>query len=63
MYSKFKTRKKPHRSEDVKENEEKNSSDEKNNRPEKKHHTSKNDGNQRKPITEPNGNRDKRNIR
>jgi len=59
--SKFKTRKKPHRSEDGKENEEKNSSDEKNNRPEKKHHTSKNDGNQRKPKTEPNGNRDKRN--
>ena len=58
---KFKTRKKPHRSEDGKENEEKNSSDEKNNRPEKKHHTSKKDGNQRKPKTEPNGNRDKRN--
>ena len=58
---KFKTRKKPHRSEDDKENEEKNSSDEKNNRPEKKHHTSKKDGNQRKPKTEPNGNRDKRN--
>ena len=58
---KFKTRKKPHRSEDGKESEEKNSSDEKNNRPEKKHHTSKKDGNQRKPKTEPNGNRDKRN--
>ncbi|MBA4739332.1 MAG: transcription termination factor Rho [Flavobacteriaceae bacterium] len=58
---KFKTRKKPHRSEDRKESEEKNSSDEKNNRPEKKHHTSKKDGNQRKPKTEPNGNRDKRN--
>tara|TARA_X000000950_G_scaffold289154_1_gene410274 strand:- start:1310 stop:2812 length:1503 start_codon:yes stop_codon:yes gene_type:complete len=59
--SKFKTRKKPYRSEDVGENEEKNSSDEKNNRPEKKHHTSKKDGNQRKSNTEPNGNRDKRN--
>ncbi len=58
---KFKTRKKPHRSEDIKEHEEKNSSDEKNSRPEKKHHTSKKDGNQRKPKTEPNGNRDKRN--
>ena len=58
---KFKTRKKPHRSEDGKESEEKNSSDEKNNRVEKKHHTSKKDGNQRKPKTEPNGNRDKRN--
>ena len=58
---KFKTRKKPHRSEDGKESEEKNSSDEKNNRPEKKHHTSKKDGNQRKPKAEPNGNRDKRN--
>jgi len=58
---KFKTRKKPHRSEDGKESEEKNSSDEKNNRPDKKHHTSKKDGNQRKPKTEPNGNRDKRN--
>ena len=58
---KFKTRKKPHRSEDGKESEEKNSSDEKNNRPEKKHHTSKKDGNQRKPKIEPNGNRDKRN--
>ena len=58
---KFKTRKKSHKSEDGKENEEKNSSDEKNNRPEKKHHTSKKDGNQRKPKTEPNGNRDKRN--
>ena len=58
---KFKTRKKTHRSEDGKESEEKNSSDEKNNRPEKKHHTSKKDGNQRKPKTEPNGNRDKRN--
>ena len=58
---KFKTRKKPHRSEDGKESEEKNSSDEKNNRPEKKHHTSKKDGNQRKPKTETNGNRDKRN--
>ena len=54
-------RDRPHRSEDGKENEEKNSSDEKNNRPEKKHHTSKKDGNQRKPKTEPNGNRDKRN--
>jgi transcription termination factor Rho len=64
---KFKTRKKPQRSEDGKESEEKNSSDEKNNRAEKKHHTSKKDhtykkdGNQRKPKTEPNGNRDKRN--
>jgi transcription termination factor Rho len=58
---KFKTRKKPHRSEDIKENEEENSSDKKNNRPEKKHHTFKKDGNQRKPKTEPNGNRDKRN--
>jgi transcription termination factor Rho len=64
---KFKTRKKPQRSEDGKESEEKNSSDEKNNRVEKKHHTSKKDhtykkdGNQRKPKTEPNGNRDKRN--
>ena len=59
--SKFKTRKKPQRSEDGKENEEKKSSDEKNTRTEKKHHTSKKDGNHRKPKTEPNGNRDKRN--
>ena len=58
---KFKTRKKPHKSEDVKENDEKNSSDEKNLRPEKKHHISKKDGHQRRPKTEPNGNRDKRN--
>ena len=58
---KFKTRKKPHKSEDVKENDEKNSSDEKNLKPEKKHHISKKDGHQRRPKTEPNGNRDKRN--
>ena len=58
---KFKTRKKPHKSEDVKENDEKNSSDEKNLKPEKKHHIPKKDGHQRRPKTEPNGNRDKRN--
>ena len=59
--AKFKKRNKPHRADDVKENEEKNTSEEKNTKPEKKHHSSKREGNQRMPKAEPNGNRDKRN--
>ena len=59
--AKFKKRNKPHRTDDVKENEEKNTSEEKNTKPEKKHHSSKREGNQRMPKAEPNGNRDKRN--
>jgi transcription termination factor Rho len=59
--AKFKKRNKPNRANDVKENEEKNTSEDKNMKPEKKHHSSKREGNQRTPKTEPNGNRDKRN--
>ena len=59
--AKFKKRNKPNRTDDVKENEEKNTSEDKNMKPEKKHHSSKREGNQRTPKTEPNGNRDKRN--
>ena len=59
--AKFKKRNTPHRTDDVKENEEKNTSEEKNTKPEKKHHSSKREGNQRMPKSEPNGNRDKRN--